>query len=98
MTKQKPKYLNITEDGVTITLTRPHTFNGVEQDKLTMREPTVRDVRVATKTADYDEEQRELNLFSSLAQVGIGDLEALPVKDYNRVQAGYKFLVRDDEV
>ncbi len=98
MTNQKPKYLNVIEDGVTITLTRPRTFNGVEQDKLTMREPTVRDVRVATKNAEYDEEQRELNLFATLAQVGVSDLEALPVKDYNRVQAGYRFLVRDDEV
>ena len=73
-------------------------LNGIEQDKITLRAPTVRDIRNSSKTSDGDEEQRELNLFASLAEVGLQDLEGLTYKDYNRVQAGYTFLVREDEL
>lgn len=98
MSIKQPQFLKITDAGVVVTLTRPCEFNGVAQDTLTMREPTVQDVRTANKTAEYDEEQRELNLFATLAQVGVHELEKLHVKDYNRIQRGYKFLVHDDAV
>ncbi|WP_434088991.1 phage tail assembly protein [Acinetobacter baumannii] len=45
-----------------------------------------------------DDEQRELNLFASLAEVGIKDLEGLALKDYGRLQNGYFRLVQDDEL
>lgn len=98
MAKPLPKYLELTAESVTITLTKPVELNGVKQDKLTLRAPTVRDIRNSTKTSDGDDEQRELNLFASLAEVHVKDLEGLAYKDYNRVAAGYTFLVRDDEL
>ncbi|MFP3405675.1 phage tail assembly protein [Pseudomonas sp. SIMBA_065] len=98
MSKPAPKYIALTAENVTITLTKPVVLNGIEQDKITLRAPTVRDIRNSSKTSDGDEEQRELNLFASLAEVGLQDLEGLPYKDYNRVQAGYTFLVREDEL
>ncbi|MCX2689622.1 phage tail assembly protein [Pseudomonas sp. DCB_CB] len=98
MKKQPPKFIELTADSVTITLTRPAEFNGVKQDKITLRAPTVRDMRISTQTSDGDDEQRELNLFASLSEVGTKDLEGLFYKDYNRISIGYTFLVREDEL
>lgn len=55
-------------------------------------------VRTAQAAANGDDEQRELNLFASLAEMGVRDLEGLSLKDYSRLQAGYFRLVRDDEL
>ncbi|MNN98831.1 hypothetical protein D3C81_2183240 [compost metagenome] len=69
----------------------------MQVDSLSLRAPTVRDIRNAQTGGTADEEQRELNLFASLAEVGINDLEGLALKDYSRLQAGYFRLVQDDE-
>lgn len=98
MSKPLPKYLALTAESVTVTLTKPTELNGVKQETITLRAPTVRDIRNSTKTSDGDDEQRELNLFASLAEVGVKDLEGLAYKDYNRLATGYTFLVRDDEL
>lgn len=98
MSKPVPKYLKLTAENVTITLTKPAEMNGIKLDTITLRAPTVRDIRVSTQTGGDDDEQRELNLFASLAEVSVKDLEGLTYKDYNRVAAGYSFLVREDEL
>ncbi|MFF7860795.1 phage tail assembly protein [Pseudomonas monteilii] len=98
MSKQAPKYLKLTAENVTVTLTKPTEMNGVKVDTITLRAPTVRDMRISSQTSDGDDEQRELNLFASLAEVGVKDLEALTYKDYNRISTGYTFLVREDEL
>lgn len=98
MSKPLPKFITLTAESVTIALTKPTELNGVKQDTVTLRAPTVRDIRNSTKTSDGDDEQRELNLFASLAEVGVKDLEGLAYKDYNRLATGYTFLVRDDEL
>ncbi|MBA1195464.1 phage tail assembly protein [Pseudomonas entomophila] len=98
MSKPVPKYLNLSADRVTVTLTKPSEVNGVNVQTITMRSPTVRDVRASTQTGGDDDEQRELNLFASLAEVGVKDLEGLTYKDYNRLATGYNFLVREDEL
>lgn len=94
---ETPSWLTVTCDSVTVILTRPAEVNGVTVAKLSLRAPTVRDIRNAQGGAG-DEEQRELNLFASLAEVGVKDLEALTVKDYTRLQTGYFRLVQDDEL
>ncbi|MNF11913.1 hypothetical protein D3C80_2132490 [compost metagenome] len=58
----------------------------------------MRDIRNAQVGGAKDDEQRELNLFASLAEVGVKDLEGLALKDYSRLQAGYFRLVQDDEL
>ena len=73
-------------------------MNGIKVDTITLRAPTVRDMRMSSQTSDGDDEQRELNLFASLAEVSIKDLEGLTYKDYNRISTGYTFLVREDEL
>ncbi|RWU18115.1 phage tail assembly protein [Pseudomonas alkylphenolica] len=93
-----PSWLAVRADGVTVTLSKASQANGVQIDKVVMRAPTVRDIRAAQATAGGDDEQRELNLFASLAEVGPHDLEALTLKDYSRLQAGYFRLVQDDEL
>lgn len=98
MSKPAPKYLKLTAENVTIALTRPSEMNGITVDTITLRAPTVRDIRVSTQTGGDDDEQRELNLFASLAEVSVKDLEGLNYKDYNRISTGYTFLVREDEL
>ncbi|MFR0674649.1 phage tail assembly protein [Enterobacterales bacterium AW_CKDN230030176-1A_HGKHYDSX7] len=91
-----PAFLTLTGESATVALSRPTEFNAVTVDKLTLRSPTVRDMRIATATANGDDEQRELNLFASLAGVKPDELEQLTLKDYDRVQAAYGFLVREN--
>lgn len=98
MSKPAPKYLKLTAENVTITLTKPSEMNGIKVDTITLRAPTVRDIRVSAQTGGDDDEQRELNLFASLAEVSVKDLEGLTYKDYNRISTGYTFLVREDEL
>ncbi|MCE1004513.1 phage tail assembly protein [Pseudomonas sp. NMI1173_11] len=97
MSKPVPKYLKLTDENVTITLTKPAEFNGIKVDTVTLRAPTVRDIRISTQTGG-DDEQRELNLFASLAEVGVKDFDDLPYKDYSRISTGYTFLVQESEL
>jgi len=92
-----PSWLTVTNDRVTVTLTKAIEANGIQVDKLSLRAPTVRDIRSAQGGAG-DEEQRELNLFASLAEVGVKELEGMALKDYTRLQTGYFRLVQDDEL
>ncbi|WMN15351.1 phage tail assembly protein [Pseudomonas piscis] len=96
--KKNPAWINLAIDSVVVTLTKAVELNGVQCDKVTLRAPTVRDVRAANTAAGGDDEQRELALFASLAQVGSKDLEGMTLKDYQRLQAGYFRLVQDDEL
>ncbi|MFC3944283.1 phage tail assembly protein [Pseudomonas gingeri NCPPB 3146 = LMG 5327] len=97
MIKKVPAYLEVDAERVVVKLSKPSEANGVVVDRLVMRAPTVRDVRAAQATANGDDEVRELNLFSSLVEAGVKDLEGLTLKDYTRLQAGYFRLVQDDE-
>ncbi|WP_448196689.1 phage tail assembly protein [Pseudomonas putida] len=97
-TKKIPAWLAIAADRVTVTLSRPTELNGVKTDKISLRSPTVRDIRAAQATGGDDDEQREMNLFASLAEVGHKDLEGMALKDYTRLQTGYFRLVQDDDV
>ncbi|MCO7608613.1 phage tail assembly protein [Pseudomonas chlororaphis] len=96
--KKTPAWMNLAVDSVVVTLTKAVELNGVRCDTVTLRAPTVRDVRAANTAAGGDDEQRELALFASLAQVGSKDLEGMTLKDYQRLQAGYFRLVQDDEL
>ncbi|BCJ05588.1 hypothetical protein PRtIB026_A46130 [Pseudomonas sp. RtIB026] len=97
-TKKLPQWLTVDAERVTVRLSRPSEANGVQVDSLSLRAPTVRDIRNAQVGGVADDEQRELNLFASLAEVGVKDLEGLALKDYSRLQTGYFRLVQDDEV
>lgn len=96
-TTKVPAWMTLSAERVVIRLSRSCEANGVQVDSLSMRAPTVRDLRAA-QVGGADDEQRELNLFASLAEVGIKDLEGLTLKDYSRLQSGYFRLVQDDEL
>ncbi|OBZ25485.1 hypothetical protein BS643_12625 [Pseudomonas protegens] len=96
--KKTPAWMTLSAESVAVTLTKAVEMNGVVCDKVTLRAPTVRDVRAANTAAGGDDEQRELMLFASLAGVGSKDLEGMTLKDYQRLQAGYFRLVQDDEL
>ncbi|WP_207878192.1 phage tail assembly protein [Pseudomonas sp. 32_A] len=97
-TKKNPAWLSLSADRVTVTLSKPTELNSVTVDTVSLRSPTVRDIRVAQQGAGADDEQRELNLFASLAEVSAKDLEGMAVKDYTRLQTAYFRLVQDDDV
>jgi hypothetical protein len=96
--KSLPTWLSVTAENAVVSLSRPSEVNGVQIDTLTLRSPTVREVRAADRAASGDDEQRELVLFAELAGAAIADLEGLKVVDYNRLQAGYFRLEQDDGV
>lgn len=96
--KTLPAWLSVTAENAVVSLSCPSEVNGVQTDKLTLRSPTVREVRAADRAAGGDDEQRELVLFAELAGAAIADLEGLKVVDYNRLQAGYFRLEQDDGV
>ncbi|MCP1174337.1 phage tail assembly protein [Ralstonia chuxiongensis] len=81
----------------TIKLKFPATANGVKVSALTLRQPTVRDMRIAGQQSGGDEELREILLFASVASVGQDDIEGLTYVDYQRVQRGYFRLLADRE-
>lgn len=97
-TTKTPAWLALSAERVTVTLSRPTELNGVQADKISLRSPTVRDIRTAQQTGGADDEQRELNLFASLAEVSAKDLEGMALKDYSRLQTGYFRLVQEDDV
>lgn len=96
--KKTPIWLILNDEGVTVTLRYPTALNSVKTDKITLRAPTVRDVRTAQATFGNDAEKREMQLFASLAEVGVSDLEDLKLLDYQRIQDGYFRLVNEDEL
>ncbi|PAA08008.1 hypothetical protein CJU78_11935 [Pseudomonas fragi] len=95
--KPLPAWLSINADGAVVTLTRPSEANSINVETLTMRAPSVREVRAADRASNGDDEQRELMLFAGLAEVGLKDLEGLKLVDYRRVQAAYSRLAPDTD-
>ncbi|MBX6539640.1 phage tail assembly protein, partial [Pseudomonas syringae pv. tomato] len=52
--------MTLTADSVSVKLSRPAEVNSVQVDTLTLRAPTVRDVRAAQAASNGDAEQREI--------------------------------------
>ena len=96
-TQKLPSWLELTEEGATITLRRAVEINQIKVNRVSLRAPTVKDVQQATVQSGGDAEKRELILFASLTASGDKDISAMTIVDYNRLQAGYFRLVEDDE-
>jgi hypothetical protein len=84
-------------DSVTVQLSQPAALNGVQTDRVTLRAPTVADVRTARKLGNGDDAETELHLFASLAQCAPSDFAAMLYRDYGRVQAAYFRLLADPD-
>ena len=96
--KVLPKWLQLGDGIATVMLSKASEANGIKVDKLTLREPTVREMRAATLQGGSNEEEQEMVLFCSLASIGRGDLEGLLMRDYRRLQTAYFRLGADDGV
>lgn len=93
-----PKWLQLGDGIATVALSRPSQANGIQVDKLSLREPTVREMRAATLQGGSNEEEQEMVLFCSLASIGRADLEGLLMRDYRRLQTAYFRLGADDGI
>ncbi|WP_349736551.1 phage tail assembly protein [Pseudomonas jessenii] len=93
-----PKWLQLGDGIATVMLSKASEANGIKVDKLTLREPTVREMRAATLQGGSNEEEQEMVLFCSLASIGRADLEGLLMRDYRRLQTAYFRLGADDGV
>jgi hypothetical protein len=71
-----------------ITLSRDFDLGGTKIKALRMREPTVKDQRVAFKSSE-DMGEREAAIFQNLCEIAPSDLDRLPLKDYARLQDAY---------
>jgi hypothetical protein len=93
-----PKWLKLTDEGVTVTLKYKTVISGVMTDALTMRAPSVMDWRASKVAGNGDFEKQELSLFGSLVGLTEAELLTLKYKDYQRLSAGYFRLVDEDDV
>ncbi|MNM73058.1 hypothetical protein D3C81_847740 [compost metagenome] len=55
-----PKWLQLGDGIATVALSRASQANGIQVDKLTLREPTVREMRSATLQGGSNEEEQEM--------------------------------------
>lgn len=98
LTKPLPKWLELNDEGVIVTLAYKSTIMGVQVDKLSMRAPSVKDMEAAKAAGGGEYDKMEKNLFCSLLTATDADLAGLKIKDYNRLQAGYFRLVEEDDL
>ena len=76
-TKKLPSWLELTEEGATITLRKPVEINQIKVNQVRLRAPTVKDVQQATVQSGGDAEKREMILFASLTQAGDKDIAGM---------------------
>lgn len=96
--KEIPEWLTLSIEGAQVLLSTPSAVNGVKVDRLSMRSPTIREVRAAEASVPDDEDKREFVLFGGLTEAGHLDIEGLTVRDYKRLQTAYFRLVKEDEL
>lgn len=87
--KTVPAWLQITPSQAIVKLSTPVTLNSVSCDTITLRAPTIGDLRAAEKQHKDDQGAQELQMFATLAQCGVSDLDGLSLRDYHRVQDAY---------
>ena len=68
-----------------IKLDHPITVDGAKVSEITLRRPTVRDMRVA-RNSGKDDASQEIALVANLATLAPADVEALDLADYAKVQ------------
>ncbi|WP_342627579.1 phage tail assembly protein [Nguyenibacter vanlangensis] len=92
----KEDYCTVNPDGsVTVALSKTYTFDGAQREKITLREPTVRDQKLfpagASQKATADAEGK---LFAHLADgVTPAQVDDLTIRDYGRLQDAFGFFL-----
>jgi len=95
-TKPMPAWLTLGADAAIIQLSKPVELNGVRTDRISLRSPTIGDMRAANKLNKDDDEAKEIQLFATLAECGAVDIERLTLRYYGRLQEGYFRLGSDN--
>jgi hypothetical protein len=85
-------FLKEYDGGVQITMATPADIGGGKVSTLKLREPTVRDLEAAQKSSSGDEAANEIQLFANLLEITVEEVRALKVRNYRRVQEGYKLF------
>lgn len=96
--KQLPSWLTVTSDSATVVLTRPADINGEMLEQLSLRAPTLREVRASDAIGGDDAVLREVTLFASLTNAGTKDIDGLTLVDYGRVQSAYSRILQDSGI
>ena len=86
---EKNDFVRVEGDTAIITLSRPFKTDAGELKTLTMREPTVAD-SIAADEAKGSALQKEVRYFANLCQLSPDDIQRLPFKDYQRMQAAFE--------
>ncbi len=95
---EMPAWLVVDLERAIVTLSKPYDINDMKVDRLSLRAPTVSDVRAATSASNGDDDQRDTIILANLSESTTKDLEGLKLTDYQRLQAAYFRLVQDDGV
>ena len=69
-----------------IKLAFPITVDGATVNEISLRRPTVKDMRVARITGGKDDAAQEINLIANLAQITPDAVESLDMADFVNVQ------------
>ncbi|MGO4521110.1 phage tail assembly protein [Dyella sp. 2RAF44] len=83
-----PSYIAEGDGQAVITLAAPATINGEKVTQITMREPTVGDMKRLQKHKG-DEAEKEIYGVSSLCEISTEDVEGLSLRNFARVQEAF---------
>lgn len=98
-TNKTPNWMTaVSNSHITLKLSKPSEFNGVTLDTVTLRTPTVGDMRAAQNLFKNDREQQELYLYATLLECGKEDFDKLSICDYTRIQEAYFRLASPDGI
>lgn len=91
-TKKTPDWMKEGDGFIDLTLSRPLNVDGAKVSTVRMREPTVLDQKVMAKT-DGDSTDKEVTFFANLCGLVPSDLDAMPMRDYSRLQTAYMCFI-----
>lgn len=75
-----------TSGSVKLKLSRSYDLDGVKKSTLTMREPKVKDVKLAEKSCAGDEAEKDITLMANLCDVPVEFIDELYFKDFKIVR------------
>jgi hypothetical protein len=79
-------------DGVAqVTLASPATVGGVKVDSITMREPSVGDMKIVQNSRASDAE-KEIAAIANLCELTTAEVEAMSLRNFGRLQAAFKLF------
>lgn len=77
-----------------VTLKYPFTVAGKKIEKLTLRRPTVKDLRTVSRFGETDED-KEIGLMATLAGMVPEDMDAMDAADYRVLQDSFRDMLAD---